>query len=123
MTADLLIYATALFFLVMGLVGIFQPMRILEMFSAPEISAEMRNEARAIYGGFGVAIAAALVLATQREGIRGGVLLTVALALFGMAAGRIVSLTFERPSGKNPYVFLILELVLGSMLSYAYWTT
>lgn len=121
MTANLLIYLTAFLFLVMGIIGIFQPMRILRMLSVPETSPEMRNEARAIYGGFGIAVAAALFLATRLDGLRIGVLFTVALALLGMACGRITSLLVERPRGKNPYIFLILEILMCLALGYAYW--
>lgn len=123
MTANVLIYATALFFLAMGLLGVFRPMQILQMLSVSETSPEMRNEVRAVYGGFGIAIAAALFFTSRFEELQNGVLLTVALALFGMAAGRIVSLLFERPQGKMPYLFLIMEFVLGSMVGYAYWIT
>lgn len=119
--ANTLIYLTAVLYLIMGVLGIFQPMRILKMLSVTETSPEMRNEARAVYGGFGVAIATALFLATRLDGLRIGVLFTVAISLLGMAVGRMISLLVERPSGKNPYIFLVLEILLCVTLGYAYW--
>lgn len=121
MLATTLIYVTAMLFLLMGLAGIFRPMQILNLLSVKETTPEMRNEARAVYGGFGIAIAVALFLTTRLDGLRVGVLFTVALALLGMAFGRIASLLVERPAGKNPYIFLILEILLSLALGYAYW--
>ena len=121
MTANTLIYLIAVFFLLMGLAGIFRPMRILNLLSVKETSPEMRNEARAVYGGFGIAIAVALFLATRLDGLRVGILFTVSLSMLGMAFGRIASLLVERPTGKNPYIFLILEILLSLALGYAYW--
>jgi hypothetical protein len=43
------------------------------------------------------------------------VLLAVAAALLGMAAGRVVSLLIER-TGKWPLVFLVTETVLAALL-------
>jgi hypothetical protein len=44
-----------------------------------------------------------------------GVLLAVAVALLGMAAGRVVSFSFER-AGRWPWVFLVMETALAGLL-------
>ena len=77
--------------------------------------ADARNEIRAVYGGFGIAIAALLVLVSGNATLRPGVMLAVAVALLGMAAGRVVSLLIER-TGKWPVVFLVMETVLAALL-------
>jgi Domain of unknown function (DUF4345) len=59
---------------------------------------------RAVYGGFGVAIAGLLV-AAPTTAMAPGIYLTVAVALAGMAGGRVVSAVIERPSGLYPEWF------------------
>ena len=118
MTA-LLIYSVAVFFLIMGLVALFKPEHVTSFFLLPSLPSDMRNEVRAVYGGFGVAMVAILVAATRLPSSRDGILLTVAIALFGMAGGRIVSFAIERDVGKYPYVYLVVEILLGSALLYA----
>jgi uncharacterized membrane protein YeaQ/YmgE (transglycosylase-associated protein family) len=80
----------------------------------------MRNEVRAVYGGFGVAIAGLLTASTFYSEVRQGVVLTVAIALFGMAAGRLLSFAIEHSEGHYPMVFLVVECVLGSLMLYVY---
>jgi hypothetical protein len=115
---DTILYGNAVFFLVMGVVALINPTRISSYFKVPVITSDMRNEIRAVYGGFGMAMAAALVGASLYDGYRTGIVATISLALLGMAAGRLVSLAVERDVGRYPYVFLGIELVLGGSLMY-----
>ena len=62
-----------------------------------------------------VPVAVLLAVAAQNVGLRSGVLLAVAVALLGMAAGRVVSFCFER-AGRWPWVFLATESVLAGLL-------
>jgi hypothetical protein len=113
-----LIGAVALFFAAMGLYGLATPTRLVRPFGIELSSADGHSEVRAVYGGFGLAIAAVLVLATARGGhLREGVLFTVIAALVGMAAGRVVSLFVWRWSRFYPTGFyLAVELVLAGAL-------
>lgn len=65
--------------------------------------AESRAEVRAVYGGFGLAIAAMLVL-----------VITVAAALGGMAFGRLVSGVVDRPKAFYPNWFYFVVEILGA---------
>jgi len=104
----------------MGVIALLQPSRVTRCFSLATIPADMQNEVRAVYGGFGLAMAALLVAATRVESIKSGVLLSVAVALLGMALGRLVSLLIDRSVGKYPYLFLGLECLLGGTLLYVW---
>lgn len=113
------IYGNAVFFFGMGLMALVKPPSMTDFFSLGEIRPDMRNEVRAVYGGFGVAIAAALIASTRVESIRAGVLLTVGLALLGMASGRVISFAADRATPKLPVLFMAVEAGLGASLIYA----
>ncbi|MFD4368108.1 DUF4345 family protein [Rhodococcus sp. NPDC058521] len=117
MTA-VLILLVALFFLCMGLYGLTMPDRLTAPFSIAADSATSRTEVRAVYGGFGVAVAVALVLAAFDVGDIGtGVCIAVAAALAGMAFGRIVSALVGDRTGFYPvWFYFVVELVLAGML-------
>lgn len=102
----------------MGVVALLQPTRVTRCFSVPTPPADVRNEVRAVYGGFGVAMAALLIAATLVDTIESGVLLSVAVALLGMALGRLISLVIDTSVGKYPYLFLGLECLIGGALLY-----
>lgn len=109
----------AAFFFGMGVIALVTPTFVVQLFGETNIGADMRNEVRAVYGGFGIAIAAVLVASLKVETIRSGVYVVVAVALFGMACGRIISLLIEKRLGLFPTVFLVVEVLLGSALLYA----
>lgn len=109
------ILINVVFFLGMGICAILRPQFVVSFVKLVPETADARNEIRAVYGGFGIAIAALLAIASQDVGLRSGVLLTVAVALLGMAAGRVVSLCVER-AGRWPLVFLVMETALAGLL-------
>ena len=110
------VVAVAALFLGMGVVALVKPAFIGTFFDVRFESVDGRNEVRAVYGGFGVAMALVLWLAIQDPELRRGVLLTVALALAGMSAGRVVSALVERP-GVWPWFFCAAEAT-GAWLLY-----
>ena len=68
-----------------------------------------------MYGGFGVALGVLLLLAVRVPDYAPGIALTAAVALLGMAGGRVIGLCFER-AGRWPWLFGALELLLGGAL-------
>ena len=89
---DVLVLLIAAGFAAMGLVAIMRPYDILAQFGVEVDTVEGRNEVRAVYGGFGLAIAAILAVAVLGDpDTRDGILVAVSIALFGMAGGRLAS--------------------------------
>ena len=111
--SNLIIGVVALFFLGMGLYGLAAPAALIRPFRITLDSAESRTEVRAVYGGFGVAIAAVLGYAILNSAVHQGVLLTVAMALLGMAFGRLVARAFDRPASFYPVWFYFCVEVIG----------
>ncbi len=106
----------ALFFLVMGIAGLLAPAFVARQFQVKDLTITGRNEVRAVYGGFGVATAGALVYAVFDTDARNGITLAVTAALFGMAAGRVFSAIVDRSIGRFALVFLLTECVLAACL-------
>jgi hypothetical protein len=116
---DLPILLAILGFVVMGIGALVSPQRVSRQFDIPTLTAAGRNEVRAVYGGFGLAMAAGLVAALAVPGLRAGVCLAVAAALAGMAGGRLVSAGIDRTLGRLPALYLVLEAVMAAALVYA----
>lgn len=109
---------TAVLFLGMGVAALIAPTAILRPFGVVLSNADARAEMRAVYGGFGVALAALLGLAAaDLPGLRPGAMWAVAFALAGMAAGRLVARCVERPTRFYPVWFYFwVELVVAAVL-------
>jgi len=107
----------AVFFVLMGLVGLLSPERIQAPFGTAVVSADGRNEVRAVYGGFGIAIGALLFVASSNPALRAGAFTAVTVALIGMATGRVVSAMIERPTRFYPCWFYCgVESVMAAVL-------
>jgi hypothetical protein len=115
---DMAVLLVALGFAVMGGVALFRPASIGDYFDVRIDSVDGRNEVRAVYGGFGLAMALALFMATGQPALRSGVVACVALALAGMAGGRLFSALLERP-GFWPWFFCGVEVSAAGLLA---WT-
>lgn len=113
---NLLVLCIAAAFAAMGLVALARPERIVGYFGTPSLTRDGRNEVRAVYGGFGLAVAGLLCIATTHAGIRAGAVLAVAVALLGMATGRLVSVLIDGAPGRWPWVFMGIELAGGCVL-------
>lgn len=119
---DVLFAIVTVFFVGMGLLALAVPERIAATFGTLTLTAAGRNEIRAVYGGFGVAIAALLLVAHRDPGLRPGALLAVAVALLGMAAGRLVAAAIERPARFYPsWFYCVLECAMAAVLWRAAW--
>jgi hypothetical protein len=106
--------AVGLLFVAMGLYALAVPVRVLAIFGVTVTSLDGRNEVRAVYGGFGVAIGILLLAAPGLPALRDGVLVTVAIALLGMAGGRLAAAAVDGAPGPLPWLFLGLE-ALGAV--------
>ena len=116
MLSDVILIALAVAFALMGIGALVSPSVVTRQFGIPALTPEGRSEVRAVYGGFGLAIAGVLVNAVVNADLREGIALTVAIALFGMAAGRIVSAAVDRSLSKVAALYLVIEVVGGGLL-------
>ena len=115
--ADAAVIAVAAFYAALGAACLAQPERVPAAFGAAEPPPAYRNEIRAIYGGFPLALAAALIWSTgASEEVREGVVLAAAISTAGMALGRLVSAALERPRSGAPWLWLGVEVVLVALL-------
>ncbi|TEX51728.1 MAG: hypothetical protein B7C55_04095 [Actinomycetales bacterium mxb001] len=100
----------------MGIGALVRPTVVTRQFGIPALTPEGRSEVRAVYGGFGLAVAAMLVVAVTSPDLRAGIAITVAVALFGMAVGRVVSAVIDRSLSKVVVLYLVIEVVAGVLL-------
>ena len=108
------------FFAGMGVFALARPAALIRPFGITLPIPESRAEVRAVYGGFGLAIAAVLALAALDAGLRDGILITVAAALGGMAFGRLVSGAVDRPKAFYPnWFYFVVEVVAAAALLWA----
>ncbi len=116
--ATTVIAVIGLFFLAMGLYALAAPAALAAPFNLSVQTPESRSEVRAVYGGFGIAMGAVLGAAALDLGdIRTGAVVTVGLALLGMAVGRLVSRLLDASVRFYPIWFYFgVELVSGGAL-------
>jgi Domain of unknown function (DUF4345) len=114
----------AVFFLGMGIYALAAPAALVRPFGITLGGSASRSEVRAVYGGFGLAIAAVLAYAALQGGaIRDGVLITVAAALAGMAFGRIVSAVVDSRTSFYPNWFYCLVEIAAAAALFAFART
>lgn len=117
--ASILIVLVAVFFLAMGAVALVVPERVLATFGVLVTTRDGRNEVRAVYGGYGIAMAVILLVARTAPSIRAGVLVCVAVAVVGMALGRLVAAVVDGRPGFYPWFFFVVETLLAVALGTA----
>lgn len=108
--------AAAVFFAVMGVYALATPARLVAPFDISLDGAAARAEVRAVYGGFGLAIAGMLVVALSTPDLRAGILMTVAAALAGMAFGRLASALDGRTGFYPNWFYFLVESVAAAAL-------
>lgn len=117
---NVVIVIVAVFFLGMGVFALARPAAMIRPFGITLPIPESRAEVRAVYGGFGLAIAGMLALAARDATLRDGILITVAAALAGMAFGRLVSGVVDRPRAFYPnWFYFIVEIAAAAALWWA----
>lgn len=100
----------------MGIGAIAKPAFVTAQFGILDLTPAGRNEVRAVYGGFGIFMGLALLVALRQPELRDGILFAVAAALGGMAAGRLVSAAVDRGIDRAPLGYLVLEVIVAVML-------
>lgn len=115
-----LIGSVAVFFLGMGLYALAAPASLIRPFGVTLQRPESRAEVRAVYGGFGLAIAGVLVYAALNPSVGSAILITVAVALAGMAVGRLISAIIDERTAFYPnWFYFLVEVVLAAALVFA----
>ena len=118
-TLDIVLIIITVSFAAMGLMAIFAPLRVTEQFGISSLTVDGRNEVRAVYGGFGLTVAVALGLAFTLDEVRAGICIAIALALAGMAIGRLISAALDLHIGYWPIRYLFIEVFAAVGLFYA----
>jgi len=114
--ALVLLGCVAASFFAMGAAALRRPDQVVRLFGTPELTKDGRNEVRAVYGGYGLAMALVLLATLWFPTLRLGVLLTVSMALLGMAVGRLVSAIVDGSPSRIPWFFFFVETFLASLL-------
>ncbi|MGZ5379028.1 MAG: DUF4345 domain-containing protein [Mycobacterium sp.] len=106
------------FFAGMGCYALAAPTAIIRPFGITLGGAASRSEVRAVYGGFGLAIASVLGYAAVADGdVRTGILIAVGAALCGMAFGRLVSAVLDERTAFYPnWFYCLVEAVAAAAL-------
>jgi len=106
------------FFAGMGCYALAAPDAIIRPFGITLGSSAARSEVRAVYGGFGLAIAGVLGYAAVADGgVRTGILIAVGAALAGMAFGRIVAAVLDERTAFYPnWFYCLVEAVAAAAL-------
>ena len=112
MTLTVIVVA-GLFFAGMGILALAAPARLVAPFGIAVAEPAARSEVRAVYGGFGLAVAAVLAVAVTSPDLRPGVLITVGAALAGMALGRVAS-AWDGPTAFYPNWFYCAVEAVGA---------
>jgi len=113
-------FALVVFFLGMGLFGLVRPRALVGIFGGDAPTPASRSEVRAVYGGFGVAVAACLATVDRwSPEARAGVYQCLAIGVGGMAIGRVIGACVERERRPFPtWVFVGVELCLAAALTW-----
>ena len=115
-----LISVVAVFFLGMGLYALAAPASLIRPFGISLSRPDSRAEVRAVYGGFGLAMAGVLGYAALHPAASDAILITAAVALAGMAVGRLISAVVDDRTAFYPnWFYFLVEVVLAAALVFA----
>ena len=109
----------AVFFAGMGVSALVAPAALVRPFGLVASSATSRSEVRAVYGGFGLAVAGVLGwCAAGDDQLRTGAAWAVGIALAGMAAGRLISRLVDSPTAFYPiWFYFLVEAVMSGLIT------
>ena len=113
-----IVVVISVFFAGMGIYALAAPAALIRPFGITLGEAASRSEVRAVYGGFGLAIAGVLVYAAINPGdVRTGIVIAVAAALAGMAFGRVAAAVLgDRTSFYPNWFYFLVEAVAATAL-------
>lgn len=109
--------AAGLFYFLLCVAALARPQTLLAGFGLAAQTRDARNEIRAVYGGFPLAVAALVLWSLTGADKAEGILLALAVASLGMAVGRLVSGGLDGGIGRLPVLFVGVELVLAALLA------
>ena len=117
--SKLLVYLTALFFLLYGALFAVFPVDMANLItgSSPN-SASATIDFRVTYGGAQFAIGLALILVLKINQDVTLALIIVAITLLSMAFGRLIGILLDGQPNTLMYVYLVAELVFGLLALY-----
>ncbi|EPR4994975.1 DUF4345 domain-containing protein [Vibrio navarrensis] len=117
--SKLLVYLTALFFLLYGAIFAVFPLEMANLItgSSPN-STSATIDFRATYGGAQFAIGLALILVLKIKQDVTLALIIVAITLLSMAFGRLIGILLDGQPNTLMYVYLVAELVFGLLALY-----
>ncbi|MEU4344326.1 DUF4345 family protein [Nocardia sp. NPDC023852] len=106
------------FFLAMGAYALIAPTALIRPFGIQLTAPSARYEVRAVYGGFGLAMAAVLAVAALDVGsLRAGIMVAVGAALAGMAVGRLLSAALDEQTAFYPnWFYCAVEAIAATAL-------
>ncbi|MFD0360913.1 DUF4345 family protein [Nocardia sp. GCM10030253] len=104
-------------FCAMGVFAIAAPAALARPFDITVETPTSRSEIRAVYGGFGIAVAAILWWAASgNTDMHAGIVIGVGVSLAGMAFGRLLSRLFDTATSFYPIWFYFCVEALGAGL-------
>ncbi|HHF3267226.1 DUF4345 domain-containing protein [Vibrio alginolyticus] len=117
--SKLLVYLTALFFLLYGVIFAVFPVEMANLItgSSPN-STSATIDFRATYGGAQFAIGLALIFVLKIKQDVSLALIIVAITLLSMAFGRLIGILLDGQPNTLMYVYLVAELVFGLLALY-----
>ena len=107
--------AVGVAFFGMGIVSLVKPEFIYNLFGITSVPVDAQNEVRAVYGGFGIVMSYLLIM-EEGASYYPGILLTSAMALSGMAGGRILSTIIDKTISPFPLFCLFVESFAAYLL-------
>ncbi len=110
---------TALFFIGMGILALMRPAAVLALFNINVTTPAGRNEVRAVYGGYGIMMGGLLFYSLSEPELQAGIWFTIALALLGMALGRLFSFLIDRAMSTMTFLFFVVEIIIALILTNA----
>jgi hypothetical protein len=113
---DYILMLVSFFFGAMGASAFVNPVFITKQFDIHSLSIAGKNEVRAVYGGFGLFMSIALIIALLLPELRNGVCLTVSFALGGMSFGRMISAIMDASISKLPVFYGTIEFMAALLI-------
>jgi Domain of unknown function (DUF4345) len=113
---SVLVCLSAAYFALIAVVALRRPGGLLKPLGIEAATPAGANEIRAVYGGFPAAMATTLLLSLGVPVLQTAAPLAVAIAMAGMAAGRVVSVAVDRRCDRLPAIYFAIEIVVASAL-------